>query len=219
MMPKPKVVVFDLDDTLYKEVDFLKSAYREIADFVEKKNGCSEVYDKMISWWKAGDNVFETLIRNYCLDVSIKELLDLYRQHFPQIQLDDETRNVLIRLRKTCKLGIISDGRSVTQRNKIKALGLSEYVECSDIYISEEVGHLKTAPYSFIKIMESYPDYQYVYVGDNPQKDFIISNQLRWDSFCLLDNGQHIHKQDFTQDALKMPKHIINNIIELLDYV
>lgn len=219
MMPKPKVVVFDLDDTLYKEVDFLKSAYREIADFVEKKNGCSGVYEKMISWWEAGDNVFETLIKAYCLDVSIKELLDLYRRHFPQIHLDDETRNVLIQLRNTCKLGIISDGRSVTQRNKIMALGLADYVGWSDIYISDEVGHLKTSPYSFEKIMDSYPDCQYIYVGDNPEKDFIIPNQLGWDSFCLLDDGQHIHKQDFTLDASKMPQHIINNITELLDFV
>ena len=30
MSIKNKVIVFDLDDTLYKEIDFLKSAYLEI---------------------------------------------------------------------------------------------------------------------------------------------------------------------------------------------
>ena len=29
-----KVFVFDLDDTLYKEIDFLRSAYREIAGII-----------------------------------------------------------------------------------------------------------------------------------------------------------------------------------------
>lgn len=32
---KRKIIVFDLDDTLYKEVDFLKSAYQEIASWLE----------------------------------------------------------------------------------------------------------------------------------------------------------------------------------------
>jgi len=31
MIIKDTVVVFDLDDTLYKEIDFLKSAYKEVA--------------------------------------------------------------------------------------------------------------------------------------------------------------------------------------------
>ena len=31
MTPKNKIVVFDLDDTLYKEEEFLKSAFLEIA--------------------------------------------------------------------------------------------------------------------------------------------------------------------------------------------
>ena len=35
MTPKRKMVVFDLDDTLYKEEDFLRSAYMEIAHSVE----------------------------------------------------------------------------------------------------------------------------------------------------------------------------------------
>ena len=40
MMPSmcKKVVCLDLDDTLYKEIDFLKSAYRHIASLVSNAN-------------------------------------------------------------------------------------------------------------------------------------------------------------------------------------
>ena len=40
MMPSmcKKVVVFDLDDTLYKEIDFVQSAYRHIAVLVSNAN-------------------------------------------------------------------------------------------------------------------------------------------------------------------------------------
>ena len=47
MSIKNKVIVFDLDDTLYKEIDFLKSAYLEIASIVDKDH-CETLYDNMI---------------------------------------------------------------------------------------------------------------------------------------------------------------------------
>lgn len=214
-----KVVCFDLDDTLYKEVDYLKSGYHEIADFVEKESSSHEVYNKMIAWWEAGENVFENLISSCHLDVTVNDLLDIYRKHQPQICLDEATRRILNQLRQTCQLGIISDGRSVTQRNKIKALGLSEFLEWPDIYISDEVGHLKTAPYSFKKIMERYPDCEYMYVGDNPAKDFLVPNRLGWMTVCVLDNGQNIHPQDFSLLEEYLPKKTINNIGELLSLI
>lgn len=219
MMPSmcKKVVCFDLDDTLYKEVDYLKSGYHEIADFVEKKSSSQDVYDKMIAWWEAGENVFQNLISSCHLDVTVDDLLEIYRKHQPQICLDETTRRILNQLRQTCQLGIISDGRSVTQRNKIKALGLSEYFDWSDIYISDEVGHLKTTPYSFEKIMERYPDCEYMYVGDNPAKDFLVPNRLGWITVCLLDTGQNIHPQDFTLSVEFLPQRKIKDITELID--
>ena len=62
MTQKSRVVVFDLDDTLYKEWDYLQSAYREIAAVVESHLGVPDnVSDQMVRWWKKGDNVFRQL--------------------------------------------------------------------------------------------------------------------------------------------------------------
>ena len=176
MTQKHNVVVFDLDDTLYKEVDYLRSAYRDIAELIEKDSGCHSVYEKMTAWWEAGENTFENLILSYNLDVSVKGLLDIYRNHDPQIAMDDETLRVLNQLGKIYKLGIISDGRSLTQRNKIKALGLEFFFD--DILISEETGYSKPSeePYRFF--MKKYPECEYIYVGDNPAKDFLAPNKL-----------------------------------------
>ena len=47
MTQKSRVVVFDLDDTLYKEHDYLLSAYREIADRIAPyKTLVVEYYDE-----------------------------------------------------------------------------------------------------------------------------------------------------------------------------
>ena len=105
------------------------------------------------------------------------------------------------------------------KRNIINALGLSEFLDWSDIYISDEVGHLKTTPYSFEKIMAAYPDCQYLYVGDNPAKDFLVPNRLGWMTVCVLDNGQNIHPQDFTLSVEYLPQRKIKDITELLEII
>lgn len=215
-----KVVVFDLEDTLYQEFDFLKSGYHAVADYLTKSVGIHDHYAEMIEAYHAGEkDVFQKILDNYNLPIDKSELLDVYRYHLPQIHLDELTKSVLDRLKGECHLALITDGRPRTKKNIIKALGLSDYFDESDVYISEEVGHLKTAPYSFEKIMEKYPDCEYMYVGDNPAKDFLVPNRLGWITVCLLDNGQNIHPQDFSLPETYLPKRTINNIGELLSLI
>jgi putative hydrolase of the HAD superfamily len=111
------------------------------------------------------------------------------------------------------KIAIITDGRSVTQRAKISALSLNDYT--SDIYISEEVGHEKPDPYSFVKIFDKYRGFQFLYIGDNPQKDFLSPNMLGWTTICRLDDGQNVHKQFFKLELQYMPKYRIRNFEEI----
>ena len=50
---KNKVVIFDLDDTLYNEIDFLISSYNEISQFLSNIKGVdksqNEIFDYMYS--------------------------------------------------------------------------------------------------------------------------------------------------------------------------
>ena len=93
MTQKGRVVVFDLDDTLYKEQDYLQSAYREIASQVESRDSASTgVYDQMIAWWQNGQNVFQRLTDAYGQELTVDDLLTIYRSHVPAIRLDEQTR-------------------------------------------------------------------------------------------------------------------------------
>lgn len=216
-MTEDTVVVFDLEDTLYKEIDFLKSGYHAVADYLSTSlDGC-DIYEEMIGDYYIGEkDVFQKVIDHYQLKIDKSVLTDVYRYHIPQISLSDEVRSVLEQLHSRCHLALITDGRPRTKKNIINALGLTDYFCWSDVYISDEVGHLKTEPYSFEEIMETYPDCQYMYVGDNIQKDFLVPNQLGWMTVCLLDNGRNIHKQDFNVDDLKLPKKCISDIRQLI---
>jgi putative hydrolase of the HAD superfamily len=216
MMPRRKVFVFDLDDTLYKEVDYLKSAFREIASFLEFNYGLSEVYNKLFYYWQNGENAFENVIKEGHLPLHVEDLLKMYRAHRPQITLGKDTRQVLDQLHQECVLGIITDGRSLTQRNKMDALGLDAYIEHQNLFISEETGYVKPSPEPFRSLMKRYPDSDYYYIGDNPAKDFMAPNQLGWTTVCLLDDGRNIHPQVWPTKDDYLPQKKVSSILELL---
>ena len=117
-----KIVVFDLDDTLYKEIDFLKSGYKKVSELVEKRNGLNSqlIFDHLLSWYYKGENAFERMNEEYGLDNPIKEYLDIYRYHHPSIMLSEKTKYTLNALKsKGVTLGVISDGREISQKQKL----------------------------------------------------------------------------------------------------
>ena len=215
MTQKSRVVVFDLDDTLYKEQDYLLSAYREIAAQTESRFGFEGVFDCMYEWWQEGENVFQRLIDTYTLDISIDELLTIYRSHIPAISLDEDTKCLLERLYQRADLGLITDGRRLTQRHKIEALGLSVYMDEKDILVSEETGFEKPSEVPYRHFIERYPSRTYYYIGDNPVKDFVAPNHLGWTTICLLDDGRNIHRQDSCLPLHMLPQHSISQLSEI----
>lgn len=205
------LVAFDLDDTLYKEIDFLHSAYRHIAQTI----GHPEAYEYMIRWYEQGKNVFQLLIRHFSLDYSLEQLLELYRFHEPDITLDSTVAQVIKALHSAqIPMAVITDGRSRTQRTKIHALGLNTLL--SAILISEEIGYTKPHPEAFLRLQESFPSRRYTYVADNTAKDFLAPNQLGWATVCLLDNGRNIHPQTFDLPTDYLPRHRITTLTDLL---
>lgn len=221
MMQKHKIVIFDLDDTLYKEIDFLKSAFREIADYLRDQYGIIGLFPEMLQYYEEKKDVFQELINLYRIPIEKQFLIDMYRNHFPQIQLDEDTTFVLDRLKSNpvILLGLITDGRLISQMNTIKALGLDQYINEESIIISGVWQRQKPDEFLYSLIEEQYPNCCYMYVGDNIEKDFLAPNQKGWETVCLLDNGRNIHKQDFNIDTPYLPKKRIANIRDLLGII
>ena len=197
----PTLVAFDLDDTLYKEIDFLKSAYREIALRAahDDRRMADKAFGMMLQAYKDGDNAFLRLNELLGTETPISEYLAMYRAHRPDIHLTPETRETLEDLKTAgIVIALITDGRSVQQRNKIAALGLNRWIADEDIVISEEIGSEKPDEANYRHIVNRHPDAdRFFYIGDNPKKDFIAPNRLGWTTACLLDNGENIHLQRF----------------------
>lgn len=177
-----RYIVFDLDDTLYYELDFLKSAYKEIAEYISKEDSDS-IYENMLSLYHRQSDVFGFLASEY--NCSKELLLKIYREHYPHITLRSGVLEVLEYLRKNkVRMGLLTDGRSLTQRNKIKALGIEKYFD--KIIVSEEFGSEKPNENNYKIFMDE--DFEYFYVADNPKKDFIVPNKLGWRTVMIEDD-------------------------------
>lgn len=222
------VVAFDLDDTLFEERQFLLSAYRHIAADLSRRG----IADREKALRAMTEGGFDALMAEIERErgwspsereerVTVKWCVDTYRTHRPDITIDADARETLSRLvaNKDVILALITDGRSVTQRNKIEALGLTRYFTPENIFISEETGHDKHSPHSFHELIGRNGDGIYAYIGDNPAKDFAWPNRLGWMTIGLLERGNNIHRQDVVYDSDNQPKVWVKTLADAYDII
>lgn len=193
-----KGVVFDLDDTLFNEKEYVKSGFKAVSNYLHKE----EAYDKLCEYFEVGKPAIDEYLKEIGkIDVK-PECLEVYRTHFPELTLKKEIRELLLDIKsRGIKLGVITDGRSIAQRNKIKALGLDKIID--DIIVTDELGgeqFRKPCDISF-RIMQRkwmLPFEQMVYIGDNVNKDFQAPKQLGMKWF-LLKNSDSLYQNDFCE--------------------
>ena len=171
-------VIFDLDDTLYSEKEYVRSGYRAVAALFP------EVPDMAGRLWAAflrGLPALDAVLGEEGLLDRKDEALHAYRFHSPEIRLYPGAAELLGRLRETKKLGIITDGRPEGQRSKIAALGLEDLAD--EIIVTDELGgteYRKPNPAAFELMAErlGLPFGAMAYVGDNLKKDLIAPEGL-----------------------------------------
>jgi len=186
---KNTVIVFDLDDTLYNEIDYLKSAYIAISKELEPKKW-KQLFTQLFALYRNKNDVFEYICNTYAIEKD--DLIQRYRNHVPHIKPFLGVVNTLKEIKnKNGKLAIITDGRTVTQKNKLKSLGLVQYLDY--IVISEEIGTEKPNELNYRAIENHFQLNSYYYFADNFKKDFITPKKLGWRTVALIDNGLNIH--------------------------
>lgn len=168
-------VIFDLDDTLYSEKDYVRNGYRKIAEHLEKP----ELADQMWAVFECGGKAIDEVLTANGLEAHKDEALHIYRFQEPEIQLYPGVEQMIARIRETKKVGIITDGRPEGQWAKIRALG----IQVDEIIVTDELGGTqfrKPNPAAFLLMQErlSVPFERMVYIGDNTKKDFIAPENL-----------------------------------------
>lgn len=214
--PQIRGVIFDLDDTLYPEKEYVRSGYRAVAEYL----GAEYLAEKLWDYFEQGKPAIDECLKSVGRLELKEECLRVYRSHKPNIHLYEGVPELMEKLKAGgIRTGIITDGRPEGQRNKIEALGLVEMVD--DIIITDELGGTqfrKPCDISF-RIMQKRwrkPFEALLYVGDNPAKDFQAAKQLGIKSVWFR-NKDGLYDRDCFGD-LEI-NNSITNIEEIVSYL
>lgn len=227
-MKKFKAVIFDLDDTLYPEVDYVISGFMAISSEISKHYNldATMVLYKMVNLFKLDRrNVFNRLLDSLNVKYSddyITYLVDEYRNHMPQIKLYEDADYIIKYLyNKRIKLGIITDGYKIAQRNKIKALNIEKYFDC--IIITDEWGkeywkpHRR--PYDVAKDMLGVEYEEMIYVGDNVIKDFVTPNILGMTTVLVFRKEGIYSGNKVKVEEIYKPNYCVSSLYEIEELI
>jgi len=213
-------VVFDLDDTLYVEIEYCKSGFTAVSKFLAKSSvslSAGRIFAALRDQFVAGNR---TRTFNAALDAlgiqydeeQIRQLVGVYRNHIPTITLPSDSRDVLSELKEKYTLALLTDGFLPAQQLKVQALGIEEYFEI--IIYTEQLGRecWKPSPAGFKKIIQDLNELpaRMVYVGDNEKKDFIAPNKLGFSTVQLIRTAR-IHTSVATESGAAA-RHVIHHI-------
>lgn len=175
--------LIDLDDTLYAETDYVDSGYRAIAPVIAEAAGIpadEALFHLRYEFRKFGrTGAFDRVLRTLgAPSLPVSKLVEVYREHVPDIAFYPHAEEALIRLSSVAPVAIVTDGTPAMQRRKVTALGLGTRVNAV-VYCWEcqapkpEVGgYLKAAAE-----LGADPARAFV-VGDDPFHDMAAAQAL-----------------------------------------
>jgi putative hydrolase of the HAD superfamily len=179
-------VVFDIDDTLYLERDYVRSGFVAVAARVRESLGFEDFLDRAWDAFQDGarGSVFDHVLGEYGIGAGtvVPDLVEVYRRHRPDIALLPDARACLDRLRGRRILAAVTGGPVQSQRAKVEALRLHRWL--APIVFTSELGDgaEKPASRAFQLVEESVgvSGRRCAYVADNPTKDFGGPVSLGW---------------------------------------
>ena len=171
-------IIFDLDDTLYSEKNYVRSGYAAVARYLRDERYAERLW----ALFEQGRPAISELLKELRKEDALDDTLAVYRSHQPSLRLYDGVADMLREFRERgIKTGIITDGRPAGQRNKIAALGLQGLVD--DIIVTDELGGSQfrkpcDVAFRILQIKWQMEPGAMLYVGDNPEKDALPPRQL-----------------------------------------
>lgn len=174
---RPKLVLFDLDDTLCDHDTSLRLRLR--VAFEDACHGLGEVdlarlVEVAVARSVFGTDHFGDILALAGADAPerVERAVTSYvSDRYRGLELFDEALEVVGAVRQYARVGMITNGPSEIQRNKIARLRIADVFPF--ILVSEEVGAWKPDPAIFLRALElgEAEPHEAVYVGDNPEHD------------------------------------------------
>tara|TARA_B110000503_G_scaffold122700_1_gene187556 strand:- start:48 stop:740 length:693 start_codon:yes stop_codon:yes gene_type:complete len=214
------LVIYDMDDTLYNEFDYVESGLQAVAQIIASRSNFDETYilSKLVRTLTQDGRaaVFQTTLRELGIKgISSSELLRVYRNHSPNISLFPDAKATITATKELTSRPayVVTDGNRLVQRRKANALQLPSLVQ--RVYYSRDFGIINEKPsdkvFRRIANLEGLDLKNLVYVGDDPTKDFkaLVSKG----GLGIRKLGGRLHK--LPNDIANPPSYSINSLSEL----
>jgi len=179
-------VVFDLDDTLYLERDYVQSGFAAAGAWLQRARGIEGLEREASRLFRNGQRhrIFDSALIELGIQPAndlVSRLVHAYRSHYPSIRLEPDAC-AFIRSHNPGCLAIVTDGWALAQRRKVSALGLRQSGIETIIYTDDwGRGFWKPHHRAFECVEHSMPHCSaFLYVADNPAKDFFAPRQRGW---------------------------------------
>ncbi len=223
MSALPTVFCFDLDDTLIAESEYVESGLRAAGDLLDREELGRESAEWMVGVWRCSrsPDIFQQVLARVGADPEIwlPRLKAVYREHRPKLGPRPGVLDVLSAIAsRGDRLALISDGHLDAQRRKWNALAFP--FRFDPVVFTDERGraYWKPNPWAYERVMGVHPDARaFVYVGDNPAKDFIAPNRLGWTTVQLVDPGNLCRSGSPSEGAAA--RYTIRDFSRLLEVV
>jgi putative hydrolase of the HAD superfamily len=216
------VVVLDMDDTLFLERDYVLSGFAAVDDAVAKRHGLKGFSECAWGLFCAGvrGRIFDEALKEMGVDLqsaNVAQLVAVYRSHLPDIKLTEDSLRFLNAARmQGLRIALISDGPFVSQEAKVRALKLETFI--SPIILTDALGRdaWKPSTRGYLEVYERLggSHSNYIYIGDNPSKDFIAPNALGWRTIRMRrPQGEHANASASSKEGA--PQREITSFDEL----
>ena len=191
-----RAILFDLDDTLYPQSDYVRGAYWDIAKWIGHRYevNTTEFYESMFQLWlQKGSrypSIFSETLRKFGLggdNLVVGEMIRLYNAHDPCLTVFPETVEVLETLRWQVKMGIVSDGNPETQRRKLMSLDIAGYFDICVFTGDWGRSYYKPHPRGYeeaLRCLSVLPK-ESVFVGDTPEIDLVGAKKIGMRTVCI----------------------------------
>ena len=220
-----RAILFDIDDTLFPTTKFAgrarrravdamvhagldvdpEAAYAELEEVVrEFSSNYGHHFDKLVlrlgARLRPGVHPAIVIASGICAYHAAKEHIRPY---------PDAVRALAALAATDLRRGVVTNGLTVKQAEKLVRLGLERAFSPNAIFISEELGVAKPHPKIFSIACESLSirPSEALYVGDHPSKDIDPAHEAGLFTCLRRGEGRHgeetaVHEPDFTVDTM-----------------
>ena len=207
-------IVFDLDDTLYRERDYVRSGIRAVDIWVQWQLGTHGFGMTAIRLWNEGrrTKLFDATLTELGVTIDpaiIAAMVAVYRDHVPRIRLASDAYAFLAR-NHGFGLALITDGSRIAQRRKVSALGLPGYGFDPIVYTDDwgaEFWKPHRRAFEAVEAAHHGRSDRFVYVADNPAKDFLAPRALGW-ATVQIDRSDAVHSRVAPSPEHRAAMHI-----------